>query len=74
MKGLLLVINVTEKLNKDKGNTENPWSSWRGPLVLWRLIWCFGAASTALGRFFRVGWFCSVPDFTGFLRVVQNVG
>ena len=42
--------------------------------MLWRLIWCFGAASTALGRFFRVGWFCSVPDFNGFLRVVQSAG
>ena len=42
--------------------------------MLWRLIWCSGAGCTALGRFFRVGRSCSVPDFTGFPRVVQCAG
>ena len=75
MKGLLLDykrhwnnwINI-------KGNTENPRSSGQDPFgVLWRLIWCYGAGCTVLGRFFRVGRSCSVPDFTVFPRVVQCV-
>ena len=42
--------------------------------MLWRLVWCSGAGCAALGRFFRVGQSCSVPDFTGFPRVVQCEG
>ena len=42
--------------------------------MLWRLIWCSDAGCTALGRFFRVGRSCSVPDFTGFPLVVQCAG
>ena len=70
-----MVINVTEKLNNHKGNTENPRSSWQDPFwKLWRLIWFSGAACTALDRFFRVGRSCIVPDFIGFSRVVQSAG
>ena len=42
--------------------------------MLWRLVWCSGAGCIALGPFFRVDQSCSVPDFTGFPRVVQCEG
>ena len=76
MKGLLLDYKCHWKNRINiHGNTENPRSSRQDPfVVLWRLVWCSGAGCTALGRFFHVGRSCSVPDFTGFPRVVQCAG
>ena len=41
-------------------------------LVLWRLIWCFGAASTAVGRFFRKLWLVQERTLRGCVWMLSS--
>jgi hypothetical protein len=72
----VVITNVTDKLNKHKRKHCESEEFQAGPLFLglkW-LNWCSGAGCTALGRFFRVGWSCSVLEYNGFPQVVQCAG
>jgi hypothetical protein len=72
----VIIRNVTGKLNKHKRKHCESEEFRAGPLFLglWRLNWCSGAGSTDLGRFFQVGWSCSVLECNGFPQVVQCAG